>query len=313
VVPPVAEAAFLVRQRHHRAGETLPLPFRPVRLRLVEHRNLRPVVQLQERHPPCAPRIDRDGHHDPAEPGQECSRLVEIPKPAKCDEVSVLHSVLRRRPIAHDASRHGVRHRLRSGDDAAERIQVAVPGTDDERIQRIHDFSVTGRTPSRPERDMALEYAPQAMRRKTGGKSSKGRIRTIDGYLSKLDPEKRKALQHLRRTIHKIAPRAEECISYGLPAFRLDGRMLVWFGAATNHCSFYPGGVLHTLGDEVKKYDTSKGTIRFQPDSPLPATLVRKLVKARIAVNAARLSGQPITAFAKATAVRRSVSRRRKG
>jgi uncharacterized protein YdhG (YjbR/CyaY superfamily) len=135
---------------------------------------------------------------------------------------------------------------------------------------------------------MALEYAPQAMRKKTGGKSSKGRIQTIDDYLSQLDPEKRKALQHLRETIRKIAPRAEECISYGLPAFRLDGRMLVWFGASTNHVSFYPGGVVQTLGDELKKYDTSKGTIRFSPDRPLPATLVRKLVKARIAVNAAR-------------------------
>jgi len=115
-----------------------------------------------------------------------------------------------------------------------------------------------------------------------------GNKNTIDAYLAKLNPEKRKALQHLRKTIHAIVPRAKECISYGLPAFRLDGRMLVWFGASTNHVSFYPGGVVQTLGDELKKYDTSKGTIRFKPDRPLPATLVRKLVKARLAANAAR-------------------------
>jgi uncharacterized protein YdhG (YjbR/CyaY superfamily) len=88
---------------------------------------------------------------------------------------------------------------------------------------------------------------------------------TIAGYLAALTPDKRAALQHLRKTILAAAPRAEECISYGLPAYRLDGRMLVWFGA------------------DLKEFRTSKGTIRFQPDHPLPAALVRKLVKARIA------------------------------
>jgi uncharacterized protein YdhG (YjbR/CyaY superfamily) len=73
-----------------------------------------------------------------------------------------------------------------------------------------------------------------------------------------------------------------------LPAFRLDGRMLVWFGAAANHCSFYPGGIVQAYKDDLKDYKTSKGTIQFAPDDPLPATLVRKIVKARIAENAAR-------------------------
>src|SRR2546427_4295255 len=77
------------------------------------------------------------------------------------------------------------------------------------------------------------------------------------------------------------------CISYQLPAFRLDGKLLVAFGAWANHCAFYPGAVVEDLKDELMDYDISKGTIRFLSDSPLPATLVRKLVKARIARNAA--------------------------
>ena len=64
--------------------------------------------------------------------------------------------------------------------------------------------------------------------------------------------------------------------------------MLVWFGAAATHCSFYPGAVIEAHKKDLEGYDTSKGTIRFQPDGPLPAALVRKLVKARIARNAAR-------------------------
>ncbi|MBZ5554912.1 MAG: DUF1801 domain-containing protein [Acidobacteriia bacterium] len=107
--------------------------------------------------------------------------------------------------------------------------------------------------------------------------------KTIDDYLVSLSKEKRAALENLRRAIKSAAPKAEECISYNIPAFRLAGRLLVAFGAAANHCAFYPGAFpVKAHKDELKAYDTSKGTIRFQADRPLPATLVRKLVKTRI-------------------------------
>ena len=112
---------------------------------------------------------------------------------------------------------------------------------------------------------------------------------TIDEYLAALSDDKRAALEKLRKAIRAAAPRAEECISYQIPAFRLDGRLLVAFGAAANHCAFYPTS--HPVAahkDELKNYDTSKGTIRFPADKPLPVALVRKLVKARIAQNVAR-------------------------
>ena len=113
--------------------------------------------------------------------------------------------------------------------------------------------------------------------------------RTIDEYLALLTSEKRAALEKLRRAIKSAAPEAQECISYQIPAFRLDGRLLVAFGAAANHCAFYPGAFpVEALKNELKAYDTSKGTIRFQADAPLPAALVRKLVKTRIAEYAAR-------------------------
>jgi uncharacterized protein YdhG (YjbR/CyaY superfamily) len=110
---------------------------------------------------------------------------------------------------------------------------------------------------------------------------------TIDEYLAPLSKEKRSTLEKLRRAIKSAAPKAEECISYQIPGFRLDGRLLVSFGAATNHCAFYPGAhPINAHKDELKAYDTSKGTLRFPVDSPLPATLVRKLVKTRIAEHA---------------------------
>jgi uncharacterized protein YdhG (YjbR/CyaY superfamily) len=112
---------------------------------------------------------------------------------------------------------------------------------------------------------------------------------TIDEYLAPLSNEKRAALEKLRRAIKSVAPKAEECISYQIPAFRLGGRMLVAFGAAANHCVFYPGAFpVQAHRDALKDYDTSKGTIRFQADSPLPAILVRKLVKTRIAEKTAQ-------------------------
>ena len=118
--------------------------------------------------------------------------------------------------------------------------------------------------------------------------NTKTQANTIDEYLAALSDEQRAALERLRKTIRTVAPRAEERISYQLAAFRLDGKMLVAFGATANHCAFYlmSSSTLEAFKDELKGYDTSKGTIRFQPDKPLPAALVQKLVKARIAENA---------------------------
>jgi uncharacterized protein YdhG (YjbR/CyaY superfamily) len=112
---------------------------------------------------------------------------------------------------------------------------------------------------------------------------------TIDEYLAALSDDKRAALEKLRKTIRAAAPKAEECISYQLAAFRQDG-MLVAFGATANHCAFYlmSSSILDAHKDELKNYDISKGTIRFQADKPLPVALVRKLVKERLAENAAR-------------------------
>ncbi len=128
--------------------------------------------------------------------------------------------------------------------------------------------------------------AKQKGPRRTAGPLKAGKPRTIDEYLAALSDEKRAALEKLRRTIRTAAPKAEECISYQLPAFRLNG-MLVAFGASANHCAFYPmsSATVEAHKDELQGYDTSKGTIRFQAAKPLPAALVRKLVKARIAEN----------------------------
>jgi uncharacterized protein YdhG (YjbR/CyaY superfamily) len=109
--------------------------------------------------------------------------------------------------------------------------------------------------------------------------------KTIDQYLSTVSDEHRVALEKLRKQIHAAAPKAEERISYGVPAFFQNGA-LVWFAAAKNHCSFFPGGrAVETHQSELKNYSLSKGTIRFQPDKPLPAALVRRIVKERIAAN----------------------------
>lgn len=107
--------------------------------------------------------------------------------------------------------------------------------------------------------------------------------RTFDGYLAALGSEQRAALEKLRKAIRAAAPGAEECISYGVPAFRLHGRFLVALGAASNHCSFYPGSAVQDLGDALKGHEVGKGTIRFPASKPLPAALVRKLVRARLA------------------------------
>jgi uncharacterized protein YdhG (YjbR/CyaY superfamily) len=120
-----------------------------------------------------------------------------------------------------------------------------------------------------------------------------GNARTIDEYLKPLSGEKRAALEKLRKAIHAAAPGAEECIRYQIPGFRLDGKLLVSFGASKSHCSFYPGAhPVETHKKELERYDTSKGTIRFPADHPMPVALVRKLVKTRIAQYAEREAGR---------------------
>src|SRR5262245_34156470 len=112
---------------------------------------------------------------------------------------------------------------------------------------------------------------------------------TIDEWLAGVSDDKRAALQKLRKAIKAVVREAEECISYGVPAFRLHGRFLVAFGAGADHCSFYPGAApIRIYKDELKAYSISRGTIRFPASKPLPAALVRKLVKTRIAENTAR-------------------------
>jgi uncharacterized protein YdhG (YjbR/CyaY superfamily) len=99
-----------------------------------------------------------------------------------------------------------------------------------------------------------------------------------------LSADKRRPLQNLREQIKAAAPQTQECVSYGIPGFRLNGKLLVSYGAAAKHCAFYPGSVVHQFKKELKDYDTTgRGTIRFPADKPLPGALVRRIVKARIA------------------------------
>jgi uncharacterized protein YdhG (YjbR/CyaY superfamily) len=110
----------------------------------------------------------------------------------------------------------------------------------------------------------------------------------IDDYLAHVPDDARAALERLRQTIKSIVPEAIEVISYQIPTFKLQGRMLVSYAAFSEHCSFFPGsGPIEAHQSELKSYQTSKGTIRFTPSQPLPAALIKKLVKTRIRLNEA--------------------------
>jgi uncharacterized protein YdhG (YjbR/CyaY superfamily) len=121
-------------------------------------------------------------------------------------------------------------------------------------------------------------------------RSIKTKPRTIDEYLALVNPGQRAVLEQLRQTIHAAAPGANEYIGYGLAGFKFNGRPLVYFGAWENHCALYAASpaVQKKFQKELKGFEASKGTIRFTTEKPLPAALVKKLVKARIAENEAR-------------------------
>jgi|CZKU01.1.fsa_nt_gi uncharacterized protein YdhG (YjbR/CyaY superfamily) len=107
----------------------------------------------------------------------------------------------------------------------------------------------------------------------------------IDEYLEDVNPKSRALLQKLRKTIHALVPEVEECISYGMPAFRYRGKIIAGFQATSAGCSYYPfsGMTLKTLAGDIEGYSKTKSALHFGPDKPLPASLVRKLLQARIA------------------------------
>src|SRR6266699_7182298 len=113
--------------------------------------------------------------------------------------------------------------------------------------------------------------------------------RDVDDYLSRLPDEPRAALEKLRQTIKSIVPDASEVISYQIPTFKYQGRMLVSYAAFAEHCSFFPGAApIEAHRNELTSYQTSKGTIRFPASKPLPAALVKKLVNTRLEENTRR-------------------------
>ena len=108
--------------------------------------------------------------------------------------------------------------------------------------------------------------------------------RTVSEYLSQVPEPARGTLEKVRKVIHSVVPReAEEVISYGIPAFK-HKQVIVWYAAFSGHCSLFPTAkVIEKFKAELGAYTISKGTIRFPVDKPLPAILVKKLVKARLA------------------------------
>jgi uncharacterized protein YdhG (YjbR/CyaY superfamily) len=139
--------------------------------------------------------------------------------------------------------------------------------------------------PSSPSVKDSLVKPAKPARRKVSKKTG-GAARTIDEYLAGVPEPARSTLEQIRAVIRSAVPsEATEAISYRIPAFKYKG-VLVWFAAFSDHCSLFPGpGIMEAFKDELKRYSTSKGTIHFPLDKPLPATLLRKIVKTRVAAN----------------------------
>jgi len=119
--------------------------------------------------------------------------------------------------------------------------------------------------------------------------SATGKIATVEEYLAATPEPARSTLNKVRAAIRSVVPAGTtEVISYGMPGFR-SGAMLVWYAAFSDHCSFFPTAVImEQFKEELKKYRKSKGTLLFPLDKPLPSTLVKKMVKARIAYVASK-------------------------
>lgn len=125
------------------------------------------------------------------------------------------------------------------------------------------------------------------MKRVTPGNAPKsgGKPKSVNDHLASLPKEVRAALERLRKTIRATALGGSEVISYGIPIYKHNGKLLVGFAGFKSHCSFFVMStqVMRAHSRDLEGYDTAKGTVHFQADKPLPVTLVRKLVKARLA------------------------------
>ena len=121
-------------------------------------------------------------------------------------------------------------------------------------------------------------------RKGSPGNNRKGVPRNVDEYLARVPEPARSTLNRIRAVIRSaVPPAATETISYGMPAFRYK-EVLVWFAAFSDHCSLFPtASVIEAYKKELQGFYTSKGTIHFPTDKPLPAALIKKLVKARVA------------------------------
>jgi uncharacterized protein YdhG (YjbR/CyaY superfamily) len=124
---------------------------------------------------------------------------------------------------------------------------------------------------------------------------------TVDQYLSALSADQRAALEKVRAQIKAVAPNAEEGIAYGLAAYKVDGRPLIYFGAAKNHCALYGARADDALADKLKGFKQAKGTIQFTPDKPIPAAVVKQIVKARLAALEERVAAKKKPAKKKGT------------
>jgi uncharacterized protein YdhG (YjbR/CyaY superfamily) len=132
-----------------------------------------------------------------------------------------------------------------------------------------------------------MKRAKNIARESAAKRKVPSRLQTVDDYLALVPEPARSTLQRMRTAIRSAVPaETTEAISYGIPAFNYKGP-LVWFAAFSNHCSFFPtASVIKAFKNDLKGYKTSEGTIHFPVDKPLPAALVKKMVKARLAEKA---------------------------
>ena len=138
VISPIAHLAILAGQRQQRASEPAALPLAPARLRLVQDRHFRHVVEPEQGHALGPSHVQGDGHDDPAEPARESSRLVQFREPPESPQVGLLRRILGHRRIAQRSPGDGVRHRLGASHQAAESLDVACAGPEDEIVQIFH-------------------------------------------------------------------------------------------------------------------------------------------------------------------------------